>query len=111
MELASRISSHFGRARYHLIATVNKGVIEDVVIRENPYAQKEVRAGLAATKQILKEKIDVLITKQLGEISFHTLRDGFVDIYQTDAETVEDALRLFLDGKLQRLERYTRKKD
>lgn len=111
MELASRISSHFGRARYHLIAMVNKGVIEDIVIRENPYAQKEVRAGLAATKQILKEKIDVLITKQLGEISFHTLRDGFVDIYQTDAETVEDALRLFLDGKLQRLERYTRKKD
>jgi len=109
--LASRISSHFGRARYHLIATVNKGTIEGVVIKENPYMQKEVRAGLAATKQILKEKIDVLLTKQLGEISFHTLRDGFVDLYKTNAETVEDALRLFLDGKLQRMERYTRKKD
>lgn len=69
------------------------------------------RAGLAATKQILEETIDVLITKQLGEISFHTLRDGFVNIYQTDSETVENAVRLFFDGKLKRLERYTHKKD
>lgn len=39
------------------------------------------KAGLAAIKPILEETIDVLITKQLGEISFHTLWDGFVDIY------------------------------
>jgi len=52
-----------------------------------------------------------LITKQLGEISFHTLQDGFVNIYKTNSETVENAVRLFFDGKLKRLERYTRKKD
>ncbi|GAH68287.1 unnamed protein product, partial [marine sediment metagenome] len=42
---------------------------------------------------------------------FHALRNGFVDIYQTTAETGEDALNLFLEGKLQPLEHYTRKKD
>lgn len=110
-DLASKLSNHFGRALYHLIVTVNKGIIEYTAIKENPYVEKEVRAGLATTYQILDEQIDILITKQLGEISFHTLRDGYVEIYKTDAETVEEALRLFLDDKLARMERPTRKKD
>ena len=67
-------------------------------------------AGLAAIKPILEETIDVLITKQLGEISFHTLRDGFIDIYKTDAETAENVFRLFFDGKLKKLECYTTQK-
>jgi len=110
-DLVSKISNHFGRAQYYLIVTINKGEIENVVTKENPYTQKEVRAGLAATKKILEDPIDVLITVQLGEISFHALRDGFVEIYQTDADTAQEALQLFLDKKLQKLERYTRKKD
>ena len=110
-DLSSKLSNHFGRAPYHLIVTVNKRVIESIVVNENPYVQKEVRAGLATTRQLLEEKIDILITKQLGAISFHTLRDGFVEIYKTDEETVEDALRLFLNGKLEKMEHYTRKKD
>ena len=56
----------------------------------------------------MKEKSDVLIAKQIEEMSFHTLRDHLVDIYRTEGKTARDVVGKFLDKKLRRLPEHSR---
>ena len=51
----------------------------------------------------------MLITKQICAISFHTLRDHLADIYKTDKDKVEQAIKLFTLNKLNRLSEPTKK--
>ena len=55
--------------------------------------------------------MDVLIIKEIGEISFHTLRDNLIDVYKAVDNDVNSTIEKLLSGRLERLERYTRKKD
>jgi len=111
--LDSSVSDHFGRAPYFAFISLNKETkeIEQVKIVDNQFKDKEVRAGLSASHFIVKEKIDSLITKEIGEISFHTLRDHLVDIFKVQGATVETIANNYLAGKLERLEQPTREKD
>ncbi len=109
--LNSTISNHLGRAEMFFIAeTKNKKVHKNYTIK-NPFKEKEVRAGLSASKHLVKQKIDVLITKEAGEISLHTLRDNLVDVYSTDYKRVRYTLDAFMEEKLNRLEKPTRRKE
>ncbi len=109
----SEISDHFGRAPYHALVYVDKkeGKIEELEIRENEFKDKEVRAGLNLIRELVKEKIDVVITKEMGEISFHTLRDNLVEIYSAEDEALKKVIKKFVDDELSRLEKPTKEKD
>ncbi len=111
--MTSEISEHFGRAPYFLIATLDtdEEKIEDWEIIENRYENKEVRAGLKAADLIVKEKIDSLLTCQIGDISFHTLRDHIVDIFECEKGEVKDVVEKYLSGDLTRLSEATKHKD
>lgn len=112
-KLASPISKHFGRAPYFTIALVDvdsKKVLETEVV-ENPYRDKEVRAGLAAAKMLINKGVDTLITSEIGEISLHTLRDGLVEVYQAEGETAEEVLNRYLDDLLTLLTKPTKEKE
>ncbi len=109
--LNSPVVGHFGRACCYFIADVAKNKIKSWYIKENPFKAKEVRAGLAATKELLKENIDATVLKRIGEISFHTLRDGLVDIYFTDGKTVKEVLDKFMKGELKILSEPTHSSD
>jgi cation diffusion facilitator family transporter len=109
--LNSLLSLHFGRSPYFLFINLRGEKIKGHYFLKNPHQKKSVRAGLAASKMIAKQKSETLITKEIGEISFHTLRDNLVDIYQTETQKVEEAIKLFNQGKLSRLKKATRKKD
>jgi len=109
-ELGSKISSHFGRSSYFLFVEVERGKIKGFYNKENPYKDDKVRAGLKACDFVMKEKIDSIITKEMGPISFHTLRDNIVDVYKGVDETVKKAIDNYSKGKLDFLETPTRKK-
>jgi predicted Fe-Mo cluster-binding NifX family protein len=59
----------------------------------------------------LDEKVNVLLTKKIGEISFHTLRDNFVDIYTVKSNNANQAVIDFIENKLEKLERPTHLSD
>jgi len=103
--LDSLVMDKFGRSNYFIFITVNKKdkKVKSTYIKENPYRKKLVKAGLAATKFIVKEKIDILITKDVGEISFHTLRDNLVDIYKAEGKKVGVVVDNLLKGKLKHI--------
>ncbi len=110
--LDSEVMDNFGRANYFIFVTIDKdkGNVKSTYVKENPHKKELVRAGFAATEFIVKEKIDVLITKEMGAISFHTLRDHLVDAYKAEGKTVEAVVDNFVKNKLKRLTKPTKEK-
>ena len=106
----SKISATLSRANFFAFLKVKEKNIESIEFKENPYKEKKIRAGLAVGNFLLKEKIDVLITKEIGPISLHFLRDNFIEIYQTKENTISKTLQKFFEGKLKILKKATRKK-
>ena len=101
--LGSTVMKTFGRANYFLFVVTRNKSIKEHYIRKNPYKGKKVKAGLAAVHLVIKEKVDALVTKEMGEISFHTLRDHLVDVYKTEGKTVKQVVDKFVNNKLKRL--------
>jgi len=103
--LNSEAMDQFGRANYFIFVTINKkrGEVRSTYVKENPYKKKSVKAGFAAVNFIVKEKIDVLITREMGGISFHTLRDHLVDVYKIKGEFVGKIIDKFIKNELEHL--------
>lgn len=111
--LNSRLSNHFGRADNFIFLYLNRKnkKIKDFYVKPNPHKQDIVKAGLSVSKFLLKERVDVVITKEMGEISFHTLRDNLIEIYKAQGDRVGDVVRNFLEERLEPLEKPTRKEE
>jgi len=112
-ELNSEVSEHFGRANYFIFVTVNKKdeKIVEFYTKNNPYKEKASKAGYFATNFVIKEKIDALITKEVGEISFHTLRDNLVDVYKAKGKDVKEVVNNFIKGELELLTEPTQEEE
>jgi len=100
--MASVPSQRFGRANYFAMASLNRdeGKVEDLVIMTNPEREREARAGLHAVKILVQEKVDALITNDIGEIAFHALRDHLISIYLMEGGRLDEVLQNFMEGKL-----------
>ncbi len=108
--LGSKVMTVLARADYFMFLTVNKKSILNQYIKKNLHKEKKVRAGLAVTSFLLKEKIDALVTQEAGKITFHTLRDNLVDIFKTEGKTAKEVGERFIAGKLKRLNKPTKVK-
>jgi len=106
--LESEISSHFGRAPLFMFVEVEEGKVKSYYTKENPYQKEKVRAGLQACKFVVKQKIDSIITKEMGPISFHILRDNIIDIYKGIDGIAKEAVQNYSRAKLDFLEEPTR---
>jgi len=107
----SQISPLFSRAKFFIVLKTKEGRLESWEFRKNPFFKKEIRAGLAVAKYVLREKPDVFITKEMGPIAFHTLRDNLIEIYRTEQNTAKQAVEKFLQGQLLKLEKPTKTKE
>jgi len=94
--LDSLLSQHLGRAEFFLFATVSPDGIELTDCLENASRGAAARAGLSAVNEALTaHEVDAVLTLQIGEIAFHTLRDHYVDIYGAPEGTAREALAQF----------------
>lgn len=82
--LDSKVHGHFGRAPYFVILRLsdNNAEIEDFYYNE--FLTEKRHVGIKVIKAIIKYKLDLLFTSQIGEISFYMLKDNFVDIYKVE---------------------------
>jgi cation diffusion facilitator family transporter len=108
--LDSKISTYFGRAKKFMFIELKKGELKNFYFKDNPYSETKIRAGLEASRFVVKEKIDSIITKEIGPISLHTLRDNVVDVYQGIDGNAKELLEKFSKGKLKLLGEPTREK-
>jgi len=103
-ELEAPLSEHFGRARFFAFATLAGERVKHVEFMENPARGHQARAGLAAIKQLFeKNSADAVLTREIGEIAFHALRDYYVEIHAAPKGTLQNALHGFLRGVLPKL--------
>jgi len=110
-QLNSLASKQFGRAYLFAIVKIKENKLSSLEFIENPYKEKSVRAGLSVSKFLAEKKPDILITKEIGPISFHTLRDNLVQIYKAEDGTIKEVINKFLENKLKKIEQPTRIKE
>ncbi len=101
LESSALLSEHFGRAKKFIFLEIDNKKIKNQYIKNNPYCQKELRAGLNTALFIIKEKVNSVITKEIGSISLHTLRDNIVDVYITKENNIKKLVDKFLNQKLE----------
>ena len=102
--LDAALSEHFGRAKCFLFATVSADAIEQTECIQNAFRAKKARAALGAIRDALAtRRVDAVLTREIGEIAFHTLRDHYVAIYAAPAGSVRAALEQFAARRLEPL--------
>ena len=102
--LDSEIYSHFGRAPYFIILRLDN---DDINIEDfycNEFLGEKKYIGIKVIKAVIKYKLDMLFTSQIGEISFYMLKDNFVDIYNIEKGlTAREVIAKYRAGRLKRI--------
>lgn len=99
--LDAAVSEHFGRAAFFVFANVSPEGVEESECVENVLRGRQARVGLAVIKRLVESRsLDVALTREIGEIAFHALRDHYVGIHAAPEGTVRDALAAFVRGEL-----------
>lgn len=104
--LDSKIHGHFGRAPYFIVARIGIDTveIEDFYYNEHLGDKGNIHVGVKVIREIIKYGFNALFTSQIGEISFHMLKDNFVDIYRArENESVKDAIQRYRRGTIETL--------
>jgi len=102
--LDSRIHGHFGRAPYYIILRITEGGAEIEDFYYNEFLGEKRHIGIKVIKAVIKYKLDMLFTRQIGELSFYMLKDNFVDIYEVkEGLTVREAISQYRDDGLNKI--------
>jgi predicted Fe-Mo cluster-binding NifX family protein len=107
--LESMIHDHFGRAPYYAFVRLDKDdeVLEDFFYNE--FLDEKLHVGVKIVKAISGSGIDILCTKQIGELSFSLFKERFVDIYRvTGSLTVSEIVAAYRQNQLPKLHAPTR---
>ncbi len=101
--LASAVSQQFARSPYFLFVNLKGDEVKGYYFLENPFKEKQKRAGLAVAKLLAEKKSDVVITPEVGEIAFHALREYLFDVYQAEEGSAQEIIDMFKQNKLKQL--------
>jgi len=98
----SKVYGHFGRAPYFVIIRIGENDAEIEDFYYNEFLDEKKHIGVKVIKAVIKHKLDLLFTSRIGEISFHMLRDNFVDIYKVKKNTtVKDIIAKYSNNQLE----------
>jgi len=94
--LDSLIIEHFGSASYFGLTLVEDGQVLNFFARENTGRKLEHKKGIVAADLLVKEKVDILLTIDVGEGPFHVLGNNLVQIFKVPNELkIREAVDLF----------------
>ena len=102
----SNIDSTFGRARFFMIIDTTT---KEVKVIENKIRDRSNSVGITAVNTVEKEEINAVITADIGPLAFETFEQSGVKMYQAEGK-INDAIRLFEEGKLSEITKATRSK-
>lgn len=99
-ELVSMMDVRFGRCNYFIVYDTEGG---EVKVLENRGQGSGGGAGIASAQQIIDEDVELVITGNMGPNAFNLLKNSDIKVYRCPSLTVERALQLFKEGKLNEL--------
>ncbi|MCK4803734.1 MAG: cation transporter, partial [Spirochaetes bacterium] len=82
--LDSEVYGHFGRAPYFIILKIDEDKTEIEDFYNNEFLKEKKHIGIKVIKAVIRYKLNLLFTSQIGEISYYMLKDSFVDIYKIE---------------------------
>ncbi|WP_048057936.1 NifB/NifX family molybdenum-iron cluster-binding protein [Methanothermococcus okinawensis] len=100
---SDKVCPHFGRAPYFLIANIDnekKEIINTKVVENVPC---DGQGHGKAVKILIDEKPDVVICINMGGNSMENLSKRGVEIYTCETDDVDECIKLYLEGKLEKL--------
>lgn len=100
--LEARLSDHFGRAPYFLVAELEEsGEISSLKTISN-YNEHFGGRG-HAHDNILNEKPDVLIVRGMGPRGLETMAEAGVTVLRAEGNTVKEVISAYRENKLENL--------
>ncbi len=102
--LDSQVDARFGRCSYFVIAEINEesGEIKKTEVVANNSVQQSRGAGTATSEFIGNQKVDAVITGNIGPNSASVMQQLGIDVYQGQGE-IKKVLQQFIDKKLVKL--------
>jgi len=100
--LESEIDPRFGRCNYFLIIDIVDKKIKDFKAIENTAKSQQGGAGIVAGEIVAKQKVDTIITVNLGPRAFSVFEQFKIKIYQGEGK-IKEVVQKFLDEKLKEL--------
>ena len=99
--LESVVSPDFARAPYFMIIIMENDVVKDNFCLENEFLNKKGHIGLNAAKLMISSEINLLFAYRVGEISFHMLKDHFIDIFRVDRDMmVKQIIDMYYESRI-----------
>ena len=95
------VSHQFGRCPTFTIVDVRDGKIVNVKVIPNPAAQAPSGAGIQASQMLISEGVNVVIAGRFGPNASMVLAQAGICMVPIAGVRVEDAIRMFLEGRLQ----------
>jgi len=104
--LESEVDARFGRCNYFLIVEIENKKIKDFKAIENTGKDQMGGAGVTAGEIVAKQKVDAIITVNLGPRAFSVFDQFKINTYQGEGK-IKDVIQKFLDGKLKEISNAT----
>jgi predicted Fe-Mo cluster-binding NifX family protein len=98
-DLESQVDARFGRCSYFLIVDIDNKEIKNVKVVENTAAAQMGGAGITAAEIVANEKVNLIITTNVGPRAFSVFGQFGIKIYQGQGK-IKDVIQDFIDGKL-----------
>ncbi|WP_099188808.1 NifB/NifX family molybdenum-iron cluster-binding protein [Tepidibacter mesophilus] len=93
----SQADSRFGRCPYFAIYNTENNTFEFI---ENSGITSPQGAGIAAAQQIADQKVEAVITGNMGPNAMKIIDAAGIKTYKINNETIKDAVKLYIDNKL-----------
>ncbi len=104
--LESEVDARFGRCSYFLIINVEDKKIKDFKAIENTAKAQMGGAGISAGEIVAKQKVDAIITINLGPRAFSIFDQFKIEIYHGEGK-IKDVVQELIEGKLKKLSNAT----
>jgi predicted Fe-Mo cluster-binding NifX family protein len=101
-QLQSPVDQRFGRAKYILVIDTQTNEVTEIDNTINLNAAQG--AGIQTGQNIANAGVEAVITGNVGPNAFRTLNAAQIKIYLAQNQTVQQALDMFKQGKLQQVE-------
>ncbi len=97
--LESEVDARFGRCSYFLIIEIKNKEIKNIKAIENTAKAQMGGAGITAGEIVANEKVNAVITTNVGPRAFSVFEQFGIKIYQGQGK-IKDAIQDFMKGKL-----------
>jgi predicted Fe-Mo cluster-binding NifX family protein len=100
--LDSNVDAKFGRCNYFLIVNVENGKIKDIKVIENSAKEQMGGAGITAGEIIAKEKVDAVISANVGPRAFSVFTQFGIKVFRGEGK-IKQVVRDLIDEKLEEI--------